>query len=58
MSCGGVRRHSSNPVLLWLRHRTEAAAPIQPLAWERPFATGVALKKQKIKNKKGIKLVQ
>ena len=25
------------------------AAPIRPLAWERPYAVGVALKKQKEK---------
>ena len=27
-----------------------AAAPIGPLAWELPYATGVALKKRKNKN--------
>ena len=31
-------------MLLWLWHRLAAAAPIRPLAWERPYATCVALK--------------
>ena len=48
MSCGVVYRHDLGPALLWLWHRLAAAAPIQPLAWEFPYATSVALKKQKI----------
>ena len=28
-------------------HRPMAIAPIKPLAWEPPYATGVALKRQK-----------
>ena len=51
MSCGIGHRHSSNPALLWLWHRPVARAPIQPLAWELPYAVGVALK-WKSKNKK------
>ena len=35
--------------LLWLWCKPAAAAPIQPLAWELPYATGVALKKKKKK---------
>ena len=31
-------------MLLWLWHRLAAAAPIPPLAWELPYAAGVALK--------------
>ena len=31
----------------WLWPRPAAAAPIQPLAWERPYATGAAVKKKK-----------
>ena len=50
MSCGIGRRRSSHPMLLWLWHRQAAVAPIQPLAWEHPYATGVALKRQKKKN--------
>ena len=37
------------PMLLWLQHRLAAVAPIKPLAWEPPYAAGVA---QKDKNKK------
>ena len=43
--CCGVG-HSSDPELLWLWCRLEAAALIQPLAWELPYVTGAALKKQ------------
>ena len=45
MSCGVGRRHSSDPALLWLWCRPAAVAPIQPLAWELPYAAAVALKK-------------
>ena len=31
---------------MWLWCRPVAAAPIQPLAWEPPYAVGVALKRQ------------
>ena len=44
------------PVLLWLWHRPEAVAPIQPLVQELPYATGVAIKKKKKKKKKGREL--
>ena len=43
MSCGVGRRLDWDPALLWLCCRP--AAPIHPLAWERPYATTVALKK-------------
>ena len=36
-------------VLLRLWCRLAAVAPIQPLAWELPYAAGAALKKQKKK---------
>ena len=36
--------------LLFLWRRLAAAAQIQPLAWELPNASGVALKKKKIKS--------
>ena len=39
-------------MLLWLWCRPAAAAPIQPLAWELPYATGAALKKKKSKKQK------
>ena len=51
MSCGVVRRHGSDPMLLGLWHRPAAAAPIQPLAWELPYASGMALKHKKEKKK-------
>ena len=44
VSCGVGCRHSLDPALLWLWHRPEAAALIGPLAWELPYAAGVALK--------------
>ena len=36
---------SSDPVLLW--YRPAAAAPIQPLAQELPYATGEAIKRKR-----------
>ena len=51
MSCGVCRKHSLDPAWLWLWCRLEAAALIQPLDWELPYATGVALKRQKTKKK-------
>ena len=47
MSCGVGLGCSFDPTLLWLWCRPVAAALIQPLAWELPHATSVALKKQK-----------
>ena len=50
---GGVGwRHGSDPALLWLRLWPAAVAPIRPLAWEPPRATGTALKSQKNKTNK------
>ena len=48
MSCSVCFRCCSDPALLWLWRRPEATAPIQPLAWELPYAVGAALKKQKV----------
>ena len=50
MSCGVGRRRGSDPALLW--YRPAATALIRPLAWEPPYAMGVALKDQKTKKKK------
>ena len=47
MSCGGGCRQGSDPVLLWLWCRPAAVALIGRLAWEPPFAMGVALKSKK-----------
>ena len=52
MSCGEGCRRGSDPVLLWLWHRLVATAPIQPLAWEPPYASGAALEKPKKAKKK------
>ena len=54
MNCGVGCRHASDPALLWLWYRLAAVAPIGPLAWEPPYAVGVALKKKKKKKKKDI----
>ena len=35
--------------LLWLWCKLAATAPIRPLAWELPYATGVAVKSKKKK---------
>ena len=48
MSCGVGYRRSLDPVLLWLW----CTAMIRPLAWEPPYAAGVALKRQKKKKKR------
>ena len=52
MSCGVGCRHGSEPALLWLRHRPAAAAPVQPLAWELPYAAGATWKEKKKKREK------
>ena len=51
MSCGVVHRRSLDPTLLWLWRRLEATAAIRPLAWEPPYAMGVAVEKAKQTNK-------
>ena len=53
MSCGVGHRHGSDLLLLWLWCRLAAVAPILPLAWEPPYATGVALKSEK-RNKENV----
>ena len=49
MSCGVGRRQGSGPALLrlWLR----PGAPIRLLAWEPPYVTALALKRQKDQKK-------
>ena len=47
MSCDVGRRHGPDLVLLRLWCRPAAVAPIQPLAWEPPYAMGAALKSKK-----------
>ena len=52
MSCDVGRRHSSDPVLLWLWRRPAATAPIRPQVWEPPYAAGMTLKKTKRQKQK------
>ena len=52
MSCGIGVRHCLDPALLWPWCCLAAIAPIQPLAWEPPYATSAAPKKKKKKKKK------
>ena len=52
MSCGVGRRRGLDPTLLWLRRSPVATALIRPLAWESPYAPGVALKKKKKGNQR------
>ena len=52
MSCGVGRRCGLDPVLLWLWRRLAAKDLIRPLAWEPPYAAGVAQEMAKKKKKK------
>ena len=54
MSCGTGHRRSLDSAWLWPWHRLAAVAPIRPLPWEPPHATGAALKRQKKKNYAGV----
>ena len=47
MNCGIVGRCGSDAALLWLWCELAALPPILSLAWESPYAVGVALKKKK-----------
>ena len=61
MSYGVGCRCDLDPALLWLWHRPAATAQIGPLAWEPPYAMGVALemaKRQKQTNKRKQNLIQ
>ena len=51
MSCGVGQRCSSDPALLWLRHRLADTALIPPLVWELPCAADAALKSKQNKTK-------
>jgi len=52
MSCGVGLRRSLDLALLWLWCRPSAVALIRPLAWEPPYAVGMALKRTKRQKKK------
>ena len=49
MGCGVGHRCGLDLALLWLWCRPAATAPIRPLAWETPYATGCGPKKRKRK---------
>ena len=51
MNCGVGCKRGLDPVLLWLWPRPTAAALIQLLAWELPYAADKALKRKKKKKK-------
>ena len=51
MSCGVGRAHGSDLVLLWLWPRPAARVLIRLLAWDSPYAVGLALKRTKDKKK-------
>ena len=55
MICGVGCRCGLDPALLWLWRRLAAAALIQLLVWELPYAAGVALKRHKRKKERGRK---
>ena len=55
MSCGVGYICGSDARLLWLWCRPVATTPIRPLAWEPPYATGLALEKAKRQKKKKTK---
>ena len=52
MSCGVGCRCGSDPALLCLWLRPAATALIRPLAWEPPYAAGVAQEMAKREKKK------
>ena len=52
MSYDVGRRHGSDLALAWLWCRLAAVASIRSLAWEPPYVSGVALKRQKDKKKR------
>ena len=65
MDCPRLFYNVLDPALLWLWHGLAAVALIGPLAWESPYATSVALKRKKKRNKqrplyndKGISLIR
>ena len=48
----GLTHWTKDLALPWLWHRLAAAALVRSLAWELPYATGAALKKEKKKKQK------
>ena len=52
MSCDVGHRRGLGLAWLWLWHRPMATTLIRPLAWEPPYAVGIALKGQKREREK------
>ena len=52
VSIPGLAQWVGDLALLWLWRRLAAVALVRPLAWEPPYATGVALENTKKKVKK------
>ena len=61
MSCDLARRHSSDPMLLWLWCGPAAVSLIGSLAWVTPYAVGCGPEKdegtKKKKKKEGISIL-
>ena len=55
MSYNVGRRRGSDLALLWLWCKRAATVPIQSLAWEPPYAAGMALKRERKKRKRANK---
>ena len=53
-SIRGLAWWVGDPALLWLWCRSAATALIRPLAWEPLYASGEALEKKKLQNKKEV----
>ena len=53
----GLIQWVKNPALLWLCGRPAATALTGPLAWEPPYAMGVAIEKTKKKKKKSVNTI-
>ena len=56
-SIPGLAHWVKDLALLWLWYRPASTAQIGSLAWEPPYAAGVALKRQKKKEKKNFAFV-
>ena len=56
MSCSVGPRLSSDLEVLWLWPRQAAVALTRPLAWEPPYDTGAALKRQRKKEEEEARL--
>ena len=57
VSYGVGRRCGLDPLLLWLWCRPASIPLIRPLAWELPYAVGIALKKKSEKEKQKKKYI-